>query len=464
MTATRPPGTELASALSLCPPGRPASRAVAVLTLLALLVAITVSSSLLTALGIPYAAPTGSFVYKLHPATLLIGLALVLALAGNGNPLRELGRSLAHQPAVAVYLGTVLAMAGWSVLRFGLSGAAFFIDTLMMPAVLLLLLARLDLDQQRRLFVAVAGLLVLNALIGIAEQLLRVRLEPYTVGEGIVLVEDVFRATALFGHPLTNAALTGFLLFVLYRLRDPAARLALCLVATAALLSFGGRTALMVNLALLVMLATLDLARHARDEGLTYRQLTGGTLLIFLMLATLVAAVAMGSIGQRIATSLVWDQSAQVREKSLLVFGHLGWQPLVFGMSPEQIAEAAWNVGIRPPDAAIESFWLVLALQVGIPLTALFGLGLAGFFARLARLGGAAVGLGLLGFVLVTSTSISLAFKSELLVVVAALAHLAAVHRCSGRASLEGGQLALLASPRLHPIPTGSPSEQGMAR
>jgi hypothetical protein len=390
-----------------------------------------------------------------------MALALALALVGSGNPLRELGRSLAHQPAVAVYLGTVLAMAAWSVLRFGASGAAFFIDTLMMPGVLLLLLARLDLDRQRRLFVAVTSVLVLNALIGIVEQLLRVRLEPYTVGEGIVLVEDVFRATALFGHPLTNAALTGFLLFVLYRLRDPVARLALCLVATAALLSFGGRTALMVNLALLAMLATLDLARHARDEGLTYRQLTGGSLLIVLMLATLVAAVAMGGVGQRIAASLVWDQSAQVRQKSLLVFGQLGWQQLAFGMSPEQIAEAAWNVGIRPPDAAIESFWLVLALQVGIPLTALFGLGLAGFFVRLARLGGAAVGFGLLGFVLVTSTSISLAFKSELLVVVAALAHLAAVRRCDGLAPASPSEPAEAARPR--PIATRGLLRQGAA-
>jgi hypothetical protein len=398
---------------------------------------MTVSSSLLTAAGIPYAAPSGSFVVKLHPATLLIGLAFALSLSAEGNPFRALARSVRHEPATSFYLGTVLAMAGWSVMRFGFSGAAFFIDTLLMPGVLLLLMARLTVGQQTALFRLMTTLLVVNAIIGIGEQVLRLRLEPYTVGDGIPLIENTFRATALFGHPLTNAALTGFGLFVLYRLPGPLSRVLLCLVAVAALLSFGGRTALIVNLGLLAALACTDLAGHARRSGLSYGQLTGGTLLIALMLVAVVAAVMMGSIGQRIVTSLVWDQSAQVRTRSLLLFAQLKWEQLAFGMSPDAIAAAAWDVGIRPPDAAIESFWLVMALQVGIPLTTLFGLGLTILLTRLARRGGAATGLGLIGFVVVTSTSISLAIKSELLVVVIALAWLAAASRQARLTALE---------------------------
>src|SRR3954469_14447019 len=101
---------ELAQALTLAPSGPVAGRALQLLTALAVAATFTVASPLLDLLGIPYAAPTGSFLCKLHPATWLIAAAYAVALAGCGNPLRELGRSLAHQPATAVYLTSVLLM------------------------------------------------------------------------------------------------------------------------------------------------------------------------------------------------------------------------------------------------------------------------------------------------------------------------------------------------------------------
>jgi hypothetical protein len=422
----------LAGRLSLEPFGPPASRGLARLVALALLVAMCVPPPLLSAMGVPYDAPTGSFLFKLHPATWLVGLALAVALVARGNPLRELGRSLAHQPATAAYLGALLAMIAWSLARFGASGAAFLIDTLLVPGLVALLLARLDLSTQKRLFTLVAVVLMGNAVLGIGEQILKARLVPHTTFGGVELVEDVFRATGLFGHPLSNAAITGFGLFVLYQLRAPAARFACCLVAIAALLSFGGRTALGIGVALLAPLAMIDLARHVRRDGLSYREITGGTTLLVLALGAIVAAVAAGGIGERIMAKLAWDDSAQVREKSLLVLGIVDWQQLLFGMSPDEIARAAEEVGIRFPSEAIENFWVVLLLQVGALLLALFAIALGLFCGRLARRGGAAVGLGLFGFLIVASTSNSLATKSEVFVVVILLAQLAAAYRCHG--------------------------------
>jgi hypothetical protein len=422
----------LAGRLSLEPFGPPAPRALARLVALALLVAMCVPPPLLSAMGVPYDAPTGSLLFKLHPATWLVGLALAVALVARGNPLRELGRSLAHQPATAAYLGALLAMIAWSLTRFGASGAAFLIDTLLVPGLVALLLTRLDLSTQKRLFTLVAVVLMGNAVLGIGEQILKVRLVPHTTFGGVELVEDVFRATGLFGHPLSNAAITGFGLFVLYQLRAPAARFACCLVAIAALLSFGGRTALGIGIALLAPLAMIDLARHVRRDGLSYREITGGTMLLVLALGAIVAAVAAGGIGERIMAKLAWDDSAQVREKSLLVLGVVDWPQLLFGMSPDEIARAAEEVGIRFPSEAIENFWVVLLLQVGALLLALFAVALVLFCARLARRGGTAVGLGLFGFLIVASTSNSLATKSEVFVVVILLAQLAAAYRCHG--------------------------------
>ena len=361
-----------------------------------------------------------------------MGLALVVALAERGNPLRELARSLAHQPATAAYLASVLLMTGWSVMRFGASGAAFFIDSLLAPGLVALLLARLDVAGQARLFTLVCGALVGNALLGIGEQLLQMRLIPYTVGDGIALVENVFRATGLFGHPLTSATITGFALFVLYRLRERAARFGLCLVALAALLSFGGRTALAVDVTLLAGLAAVDLGRHATREGLSYRELTGGAVLIVAMLTVLAVAVATGSIGQRIMTSLAWDESAQVRTRSTMILTLLELAPAAVRDEPGSRRRGAWEVGIRKPDTAIECFWLVLVLQVGVPLLAVFAACFIAFLARLARLGGVASALGLIGFLVVVSTSNSIAVKTELLAAVVALAQLAGAYRCTG--------------------------------
>jgi hypothetical protein len=114
------------------------------------------------------------------------------------------------------------------------------------------------------------------------------------------------------------------------------------------------------------------------------------------------------------------------------VLGVVDWQQLLFGMSPDEIARAAEEVGIRFPSEAIENFWVVLLLQVGALLLALFAVSLVLFCARLARRGGTAVGLGLFGFLIVASTSNSLATKSEVFVVVILLAQLAAAYRCHG--------------------------------
>jgi hypothetical protein len=420
----------LAGALSLEPFGPPPARALVWLVTLTFLAALTLSSSLLSNAGVPYTTPTGNFVFKLHPATYLMGLTLTLALARCGNPLRELGRSLRHQPATAAYLGSVLLMIGWSVARFGVSGAAFFIDTLVVPGLMTLLLARLDLVTQRRLFTLCCVFLVGNALLGIGEQLLKKGLIPVNAG-GVLLTDDLFRATALLGHPLSNALVTGFGLFLLYRLHGRVARFTCCLIAIAALFSFGGRTALGAAGVLFAGLVAIDLVRYARQGGLSYREITGGTAFLVLALGAIIALVASGVIGERIMGKLTWDSSAQVREKSIQVLYLIDRWQLMFGLSPSEITKIMLKAGINAPYEAIENFWVLLVLQVGVALTALFTICLLAFLVRLALLGGVAIGLSLVTFLIAASTSNSLASKTEVLVIVTAMAHLAAVYRCT---------------------------------
>lgn len=172
--------------------------------------------------------------------------------------------------------------------------------------------------------------------------------------------------------------------------------------------------------------------RHARHDGLSYGELTGGSVFLLLALGVVVMAVASGGVGERILGSLAWDSSAQVREKTVQVLHLMDWQQLLFGMSPEQITLTAARAGIVFPEGAIESFWILLCMQVGLPLLALFTACLGLFLVRLARLAGFAVGLGLIGFFVVASTSVSLASKTEIFVVVVVLAQLTGAYRWTG--------------------------------
>jgi hypothetical protein len=174
----------LADRVSLSPDRPSQSTAVTVLTFLSVALSMGVSPPLLTVLGIPYDAPTGSFIFKLHPGTYVLAAAFALALAERGNPLAELGRSLAHQPAVAFYLLADALVTAFSVARHGFSGAAFFVDSQLAPGVLALLLARLDLATLRRLFGLIVAFLAINSALGVAEQLLQARLIPLTVAGG----------------------------------------------------------------------------------------------------------------------------------------------------------------------------------------------------------------------------------------------------------------------------------------
>ena len=425
----------LAGRLSLEPFGPPAPRALARLVASALLVAMCVPPPLLSAMGVPYDAPTGSLLFKLHPATWLVGLALAVALVARGNPLRELGRSLAHQPATAAYLGALLAMIAWSLARFGASGAAFLIDTLLVPGLVALLLARLDLSTQKRLFTLVAVVLMGNAVLGIGEQILKVRLVPHTTfGGGIELVEEFCSGPrACSGIPWQRRVPASAC--SCSTARAPAARLALSLhdvrrgvALVRRCTPFAGN-----RRSGAAPLRLIDLARATPVE----RGLPTARSWAARAARSWRSAPRRDRRGARRRRadhgSLAWDDSAQAREKSLHVFASIDWQQLLFGMSPDETREPPGGSAGIGPERRDRNFWVVILLQVGALLLALFAVSLVAVLrpAGAAR-AASAVGLGLFGFLIVASTSNSLATKSEVFVVVILLAQLAAAYRCHG--------------------------------
>ncbi len=396
-----------------------------------------VSPPFLTVLGVPYDAPHGSFVFKIHPGTCVLLLAVTVAFLERGNPFASLGRAVAGQPAAGLYALSVVVAMFYSTFRYGPSGAAFFVDSLLAPALAALLLAGLSPARQRRLFWFVAAAVLLNGLVGIAEQVARVRLVPLTVAGGVALIEDVFRASALMGHPLANAAVTGFALLTFYGLKRPSMRAAFCLVMLVALLSFGGRAALAIYAGLLALLMVCDGLVGLRRQGIGYGALSGGGAAFVLLVTGLAAAIVYAGIGERIVAKLAWDDSAAVRETGFLVYDYVRLDDLLFGLSPAEIEALIRRVGFTAEVPTLENFWIVITLQLGLVVGLPFVAAFFAFVVHLARMNAWPVRFALLGFILVVSTSNSLSAKTAIFTNVVVLALLAAANTRSTDAADE---------------------------
>lgn len=390
---------------------------------------LVLPASTLFALGIAYDAPGGTPLAKLHPGSYLMLTAWFMALCSHGNPLGAALAQLRGQRALALYLAAMLALFGYALLRHGMGGAAYLIDTHLMAAVAVLVMQQLGPRRQRQTLMLMALVLVLNAALGIGEAALQARLLPLTIGGHAEVPEDYFRASALMGHPLQNAQQTATLLPVLLLLPLAAGmRCALVLWLGLALLAFGGRVSLLLAVLMYGGLFVAQAFKRLVEGRLNYRQVTGGAIGVLLAAAAMVAVVVSTGLGERIFASLSWDNSASVRVRVWEVFGYMNDVQLIFGATADDIEVLYQHLGLDARFEAIENFWLLAWVQYGAVGFSLFAFGLG---CALCFLWGQSFGVFRVALVLtllVSSTTNSLTAKTSawllFMVAVQAAAHL----------------------------------------
>jgi hypothetical protein len=377
---------------------------------------LLLSPQALSALGIPYDEPGGSNpLAKIHPGTWLIVVACGLTLTAHGNPLRTAGAFLSTHRLLAGYFGCQLFVLAWAVAWHGSSGAANIIDSLLMPFVALATLLMLEAARRYRCLELIVALLVLNALIGLGESLMHQRLIPLTIGHYEV-IEDIFRPSALFGHPLTNSMVTATLLpAVLYLRVSPAWRGALAVLLWISVLAFGGRTAFVLSTLAYGLCVVVLLARSVSQGRFSYVQLIGGLLFGMLGIVLLAAVIATTGIGERIFASLSWDGSAAVRVRVWEVVDHLRIQDLLVGVDPTDMPRLNDQIGLAESEA-IENFWLVMFLKLGWPGFLAFVSAMAFAFAWLWRSSHGAMRVACCLFFVIATSNNSLATKTDALV------------------------------------------------
>jgi len=224
---------------------------IAALCLVIIGLLFSVSSGLLWNLGINYNGIEGAMASKIHPATYITFFTFSLLIVARRNPASFFVGFVARHPGTLAFLIATLMLAAYIVLD-GRKGIATIFDTYLLAVMMVLILAELDDREIGRVEKLIHVLLAVNALMALLEYLIDYRFFPFRF-DGAAFEWDK-RSTALLGHPLENAQVAG--LYVLSLLGGGGARLPktlrpwMILLQLAALVSFGGRTALLVTLAM----------------------------------------------------------------------------------------------------------------------------------------------------------------------------------------------------------------------
>ena len=383
------------------------------LMVVAVMASMLLSASMLLRLGIPYDAPYGPALAKIHPGTYCLLMAWFLALSGRGNPLKAFIEQAARLRLIGIYFFCMVGVFVWAVFRHGTSGAAFIIDSLWTPAIAAFTLDLLDDDRRRRVFQLVMVLLACNAVLAVGEALSPARLTPLHVGRSDIVEEEYFRASAFLGHPLHNALITASLL--------PAAillpwakkwRVLLVLVCLLSLLAFGGRTSVGAVALLYGTYLGWCVLRYVFSGRMTYLQLTGGSLAGMLGITALVGTVAATGLGDRIFNNLSLDSSASVRLRVWDAFDYLSTTDVWMGVSPLEIDHISLRMGLDPTYEAIENFWIYLFMQFGLIGFIPFLVGLACLLRMLWKSTNTPLKLSIVLYLLVGSTANTLASKT----------------------------------------------------
>ena len=389
------------------------------LTGLSLLLLFSLSNLVLTRFGIRYDLEGGTPLEKIHPAHFMAFGALLLLWFSYVRPAQFIDDVfIAHK-------GTLIFLVTWCLLLFQIIVIQHkpftpIIDTFILPVLLLILLSHMGEVQRFKLGRLVHILMLANALLGLFEFVSGWRLTPLILGG--ILIDD-WRASALLGHPLTNALITGAYLIALalggsknlsWIMRPTLFGLNLL-----AMNAFGGRMALVALLAFLGVIFGLKLLSALRGGSSSRRNWFLAALMVPFGLAALIVGFEMGLFDQFMERFVNDKGSASARVMMFEVFRDLSFLDIMIGPDPDYIATLLRAQGLN---FGIESFWVAFILSYGFVVSMIFFLGLFAFLFDVVKASSQRAVWPLLYFLIVSSTSVSLSAKGTDLAMVIVMA------------------------------------------
>jgi hypothetical protein len=407
-----------ASGLALDPASRPATgprvHALIAGSFLAIVVLLfAVPSGLLWDLGINYNGVTGAIASKIHPATYLTVFTFTLLIVARRNPASFFVTFVTRHPGTLMLLLATL-MLGAYILLDGRKGITTIFDTYLLTVMVALIAAELDARDFARVEKLLHIVLAINALMALFEYAADYRVFPSRF-EGVALELDK-RSNGLLGHPLENAHLTGIYILALLagggRAIPKPLRPAAILLQLAAMVPFGGRTALLLALAMMALWVIPHIVSVLRGARMS--------LPAFAAIAVLVPTVAIG-VGL-IASGGFFDVmldrfaddggSAKTRLEMFEIFNRLSAREILIGASNDMIDSIRLTMGL---EWGIENPVVRLVLYQGVIFTVFLVAGFTLFLIEIARRLRPGSAMAFIFFLIVTNSYESIANKSLVL-------------------------------------------------
>ncbi|HKS63700.1 MAG TPA: VpsF family polysaccharide biosynthesis protein [Xanthobacteraceae bacterium] len=392
-------------------PTRPLARAlVAALFLVLVVLLFAVSSGVLWNLGINYNGVTGAIASKIHPATYLAFATFGLLMLARRNPASFFVTLVTKHPGTLAFLLATLLVGGVIVLD-GRKGIATIFDTYLLAIIVALIAAEMETRDFTRAEKLIHVLLAANALLGLAEYALNIRVFPFRF-DGVPLEWD-YRSNALLGHPLENAQITGLYIMVLLNgggaSMPKSLRPAAILLQLAALVPFGGRTALLLTVAMAALWMAprvLQVLRGARVSLPVF-----AAIAVLAPLLTLgVGLIAAGGFFDVITDRFDDDGgSARARVEMFAIFDHLSAHEIFIGASSDVIDSLRTSRGL---EQGIENPVIRLLLYQGVVFTTFLIAGFTLFLVEIARRLRPGYGMAMIFFLVIISSYESIANKT----------------------------------------------------
>ena len=402
---------DLAS-LDESPSGLASRSSVSAPLLLTVVLLFSVSGGLLWLLGYNYDGLTGGAATKIHPSTYLIVAMFGWAAIARGNPIAYGVRGARMRPGAFLLLVAMIVLFV-HIVSHKAPGMAGTLDTFLAPSLLVVLLIDIDERAMRRIEFIIHALMTVNAVMALSEFVLQTRFFPYRF-DGQSFEWDT-RSTALHGHPLANAIITAwYCLALLNGCRSLPQGLKLPLIALqfAALVTFGGRTAFVVAVAL-GLLCMAGKVHNTLRSGRIPILWAAGAVTIVALVPVVIGALAAGGFFDALLDRFTSDGgSANARIEMFAMFDNLSFRDLLVGPDTGLVEYLRRVNGL---EWGIENPIINDILYQGLMITGLMIVAVSLFLTEIALLCGRGVWVQMAAFAILINTSESIASKTTML-------------------------------------------------
>ena len=313
----------------------------------------------LSFLGYEMGADAPTNFTKIHPVSYLLLASTVLNLF-RVKDMEAVLRGYRNNKLEFRVLTLIIAIFIYLYFTNNLSSVSFIVDTLLCPVLVALNFNYYPERLKRNARKLCVQLILLNSYIAIGERIFSINLFPIDSYFG-----DIFRSTALLGHPLNNALITLVVFLYVASVAIPVWRkIYIMTVLFTALICFGARGSLYAGILGLLLLFIIPVFVSRK---LYFRRINKMNMIFLIgaMLGLLSYLTLNTTLGERLVEASFYDSSAEVRTQAFDVINFDNLGDYLVAKSQNEIDTMSYYAEVE----IIENFFIIWILKFGLIIT-----------------------------------------------------------------------------------------------